>query len=315
MRGLFLAAFVAVIAAFAPTPYYLEAPGQANDVSEILTIQGTRTYPPSGRFVLPTVVSEPATLLYCFYGLLDPEAVLRKEPRPPQAQSPGGGGAGQMALSQQLSTLVALRALGYNLKPELEGLEILELEADSPNHSRLQPGDLVLEAEGKRLTSRRQLRASLIELSSQQTILLKILRGKTSLNVQASTYSPRGETALGIVVRPTFKPFKFPVEVDFHSGNTSGASGGLVFALAIYDLLTPEDLTKGRTVAATGTLDADGTVGPIEGLEMKLKGAQRAGVTVTLVPKANYDALSWMPDNMEVIPVESFKQALDVLRR
>lgn len=316
VRGFFLAAFVALVTAFAPTPYYLEAPGKANDVNEILSIEGTRTYPSKGRFILPTVVSEPATLLYCLYGLMDPEATLRKESHEPHAQSPGGNNnTAQMALSQQLSTLVALRSLGYDLKPELQGLRILALDDQSPNRSHLHPGDIVTEVEGRPLKSIPQLRASLDKLGPEETILLKVLRDGKPLEVRAATHNPRGKPVLGVVLRPSYKPLKFPVEVSFHSGNTSGASGGLVFALAIYDLLTPEDLTKGRTIAATGTLDADGVVGPIEGLEMKLKGAQRVGVTVALVPKSNYEALTWIPGSMEVIPVESFNEALDVLRR
>lgn len=315
VRGILLAALVAAVVTYIPTPFYLEAPGKADDVGTILSIESSPTYPSKGKFILPTVVSEPATLLYCIYGLLDPEATLRSAPHGPQAQTGDSDSSGQMELSQQLSTLVALQELGYDLKPKLLGLRVVALEQSSPNHSQIFPGDILTAAEGNHLESVMQLRTALDQLGNQGAIPLEIQREGKKLEVLGSTYSPRGRPVLGLNLRPVYEPFKFPVKVNFHSGNTSGASGGLVFALAIYDLLTPEDLTQGRIIAATGTLDSNGEVGPIEGLEMKLKGAQRVGATIALVPKSNYEELTWMPDGMKVIPVETFNEALDVLRR
>ena len=106
-----------------------------------------------------------------------------------------------------------------------------------------------------------------------------------------------------------------PFPIVFNSGTTSGASGGLVFALEIYNRLTPEDLTKGRRIAATGTLEPSGEVGPIEGINFKMMGAQRAGCSVILFPKANLKDLDWIPEGVKLIPVENFNEALDALKK
>lgn len=314
VRGFLLAVVVAVATAVIPTPYYLEAPGKAMDVRDIITVEPpAKTYASKGSFILPTVVSEPANLLYLLYGLVDPEATLRKEPQEPQAQSPQRG-PNQMELSQKLSALVAFRSLGYKLEPKLLGFRVLSVDENSPNRGLIQPGDLITEIDGDRLHTLNELRKRLDHLGADKSLPILLRRKDQNVKIQAKTFRPLDRAILGIIFRPEYEPFEFPYRLDFHSGNTSGASGGLVFALAIYDFFTPEDLTGGRIIAATGTLDARGVVGPIEGLDMKVKGALRAGAHVILVPRANYEKLESMPDAMQVIPVDSFNDALDILQ-
>lgn len=76
------------------------------------------------------------------------------------------------------------------------------------------------------------------------------------------------------------------VSFDFEPSE-SGSSGGLMIALSIYDKLTNKDITKGRTIAGTGTIDRDGFVGEISGIKYKIKGAKKADIF--LVPTKNYE--------------------------
>ena len=79
----------------------------------------------------------------------------------------------------------------------------------------------------------------------------------------------------------------FPFEIEIASGDVGGPSAGLMFALGLYDTLTPGDLTGGRTIAGTGTIDLEGEVGGIGGIVDKVVGAERAGASVFLVPAEN----------------------------
>ncbi len=54
-----------------------------------------------------------------------------------------------------------------------------------------------------------------------------------------------------------------------------GPSAGLMFTLGIIDKLEPDDLTGGKIIAGTGTIDDEGNVGPIGGIPQKLVGAKR----------------------------------------
>jgi PDZ domain-containing protein len=103
----------------------------------------------------------------------------------------------------------------------------------------------------------------------------------------------------------------FPFEVTISSGAIGGPSAGLAWALGFYDLLTPGDLTDGRTIATTGALGADGTVYPIGGVEEKVVAAERAGASVLLVPERNLAAAQAVgADGLEIVGVGSFHDAL-----
>ncbi len=60
-----------------------------------------------------------------------------------------------------------------------------------------------------------------------------------------------------------------------------------MFALAIYDKLTPGALTGGKKIAGTGEIAPDGTVGPIGGVRQKMAGAAQHDAKIFLVPAAN----------------------------
>ena len=106
----------------------------------------------------------------------------------------------------------------------------------------------------------------------------------------------------------------FPFSVNISSGDIGGPSAGLMFALGLYDELTPGDLTQGRTIAGTGTISLDGKVGPIGGIRDKVEAAQRVGATVFLVPKDNMAELNGVDTGgMKLITVGTFQEALDAL--
>jgi PDZ domain-containing protein len=87
-----------------------------------------------------------------------------------------------------------------------------------------------------------------------------------------------------------------------------------MWALGLYDLLTPEDLTAGRTIAGTGEILPDGTVYPIGGIRDKVIAAERAGATLFLAPADNMAELAGVDTgDMQVVPVATFHQALRAL--
>lgn len=78
-----------------------------------------------------------------------------------------------------------------------------------------------------------------------------------------------------------------------YSGNESGSSGGLMSALEIYNNITKHDITKGLTIAGTGTISSTGEVGEIAGVKYKLAGAVKNKADVFIAPTNNYkEALS-----------------------
>ncbi|MFC9845501.1 S16 family serine protease [Streptomyces sp. NPDC060223] len=111
---------------------------------------------------------------------------------------------------------------------------------------------------------------------------------------------------------------KDDVKVTLRLADVGGPSAGLLFSLGIVDKLDGDgsggDLTGGRTIAGTGTIDADGTVGAVGGVALKTQAARRDGATVFLVPKAECsDAQTELPKGLRLIPVTTLKGAVDSL--
>uniref|UniRef100_A0AAU2VXJ3 Lon proteolytic domain-containing protein n=1 Tax=Streptomyces sp. NBC_00008 TaxID=2903610 RepID=A0AAU2VXJ3_9ACTN len=109
------------------------------------------------------------------------------------------------------------------------------------------------------------------------------------------------------------------VDVTLHLADVGGPSAGLFFALGIVDKLDGDgsggDLTGGRTIAGTGTIEADGKVGAVGGVSLKTQAARRDGASVFLVPKAECkEAHAELPDGLRLIPVMTLKGAVSSLR-
>ena len=108
-----------------------------------------------------------------------------------------------------------------------------------------------------------------------------------------------------------------PSDISISLAKTGGPSGGLAFALGIVELLTPENILRGRSVASTGTIDAEGNVGGIGGVAEKILAAEKAGATLILVPTSNCQDLApgvaTIPKGIKVAAVSSLKEALTAL--
>jgi len=92
-----------------------------------------------------------------------------------------------------------------------------------------------------------------------------------------------------------------------------GPSAGLMFTLTVYNLVTPKDLTGGRKIAGTGTIDMDGTVGPIGGVEQKVAAAEAAGAEYFLSPVENYENARAVARHIQVVKIATVEQAVEFL--
>jgi len=106
----------------------------------------------------------------------------------------------------------------------------------------------------------------------------------------------------------------FPVKIKIATGDVSGPSGGLAFTLTIIDDLTPGNLTGGKTVAVTGTIDGDGNVGEVGGVPQKAVAARSAGARLMIVPRAEVRDARTKAGDMKVIGVSTLDEALAALR-
>ena len=123
----------------------------------------------------------------------------------------------------------------------------------------------------------------------------------------------KSRALLGIAAE-TLPKFDFPVKVDIDSGKVGGPSAGLAFTLSILDRLSPGSLTDGKKVAVTGTIELDGTVGPVGGVDHKTEAAIREGAKVFLVPPEEYElAKQASRGRIQIEQVRTLDEALAAL--
>jgi Lon-like protease len=181
-----------------------------------------------------------------------------------------------------------------------------------PAEGKLFTGDVVESIDGTPVHSQDDAAQALDAAPSGDPITFEVRAGGEThdVTVTRARCDPRIDRPLvGI-----FMIDAFPFGVQISSGEVGGPSAGLMWALGLYDLLTPGDLTGGMTIAGTGTIDTQGAVGPIGGILDKVVAAERAGAMIFLVPADNMAELGDEDTgDMRLISVATFKEALEAL--
>jgi len=220
-----------------------------------------------------------------------------------------------MERSEQIASVVALRALGYDVAATPRGALVIGVAHDVPAAAKIDPGDVVVAVDGVPVRTPAELRREIARRKPGDGVRLTVRRNGKALDLTVRTVpNPADPTKpiVGIQVDQDAK-IELPIHVDIDLGRVGGPSAGLPFALEIARKLG-RDVTHGCKIAATGELALDGTVLPIGGIKQKTIGARRAGVDFFLVPVGeNAEGAQKEADGVRVVPVESFQQALRVL--
>ena len=165
---------------------------------------------------------------------------------------------------------------------------------------------------GRKIVHASDVSEALGPLRAGTRVHVVVERGSREAKLEVPTIRTPAGTRFGIAVGERTITPELPVPVHFSLANVEGPSGGLMFALAIYAELTG-DRRSLPPVAGTGTIAADGSVGPIEGTQQKIIAAERAGARTFLVPLQNYKDVK-SERGITVVPVATFAQALAAIR-
>lgn len=303
-----------------PVPYVALGPGPTvNTLGEsggkpIISVQGRATSTSRGHLNLTTVsVSNGLDLGMAVHLWLDGDvAVVPREfvyPPDKTPQQTDKQNDEEFRQSQTSAETAALRELGYPVQ-----VTVTAVPHGSPSVDRLRTGDVLTSVDGVPVTSRAKLLTLVRTRSPGDTLAVGYRRGGTSGTVRivaGKAVDDPSRAALGVSVgQQQPHPFGISIALD----KIGGPSAGLMFALGIVDKLEPADLTGGMFVAGTGTIDDDGAVGPIGGIQQKLIAARRAGATVFLTPAGNCDeAAAATPAGLRLVKVATLDQALTSL--
>jgi Lon-like protease len=322
-----LLAVLWVLALQEPLPYVTYAPGMTVDVlgttgddgasDEIVQVEGAKAYRDDGELRLTTVlITRPETDVNLFQLLgawVDPDAAVYPYDAvygPDDTdKSEDTEDAFQMASSQDSAIAAALSELDYDFD---ETAVVSSVVPGSPAEGVLEVGDVLLTVNGTKVSNPAEAGKAVDETPDGQPVELTVQRGDRKQDLSVTRKEIDGRLRVGIEMRASYD---FPVDVKLAvDPDIGGPSAGLMFSLGIYDTLTPGSLTDGETIAGTGTIQPDGTVGPIGGIDQKIAGAREDGAELFLVPADNCDDAVESPQgDMDLVRVVTLSDAVDSL--
>lgn len=317
-----LAALIAVV----PVPFVSWSPGSARDTlgswggRPVVDVQGTQSYPTSGRLDLTTV-----SVTRAESRLTLPEAVLsywlpHRDAVPRDAVYAPGKSVTQvddeeallMSTAQDDAVVAALRAAN---QPVTEMPAVSSVTVGGPAHDKLLPGDLFVSVDGVRATDSASVGERIRRHKVGQPVRFVVLRDRVRKTVLVTTAESTTEPGVAVVGITVGVGYRYRPRISFDLGQEiGGPSAGLVFALAIYDKLTPGALLGGRHVAGTGQITPGGEVGRIGALPEKIAAAEKAEASVFLVPAPNCQDLAGVETDMTLIKVTTLADGIDALR-
>lgn len=201
-----------------------------------------------------------------------------------------------------------------NIKSVINNVSYISEESKTD----LKIGDQIISVNGTNISSILELKEIVEKLEENEKVNLKIKRKDKEREAYATTYKIEGITKIGISFVSTYD-YETTPSVKIKSKSTeAGSSGGLMMSLTVYNGITNTDITKGKKIVGTGTIDIDGNVGEIGGVKYKLIGAVKNKADVFICPGENYaEALEVAKEkdyDIKIISVSTFEEALKKLK-
>lgn len=320
-----IAAFVAY-GASKPVDFVTFRPGPTVNVlgklegKDIIQISGRKVYRDSGGLRMVTVYqSRPEAkvdLVEMLWGWINPDiavlprsAVFPEETTDAQQKQES---AAQMSSSQDNATAAALSAAGIDFRTRIL---VSEVATDGPSAGKLAKGDVIVAVDGKPVTDTTALVAGIRSRAPGSEIGFTVRRNGAERTVAVRTIAADDDpeaSRVGISIGLDYL-FPFTVKINI-SESIGGPSAGMMFALSIYDVLTPGSVTGGKVIAGSGEITPEGVVGPIGGIGQKIAGAQRDGARLFLVAEENCAEAArahYDKDKIRLVKVHTLAEAIE----
>ncbi|MFI9270476.1 PDZ domain-containing protein [Kitasatospora sp. NPDC052896] len=311
-----------------PGPTYNTLGAQDKAGTPVISISGHQTYPVSGHLNMTTVQVTGAnyqpSLVSVVVGWLrsDVLVVPHSSIYPPNQteQQAEQENAEEFASSQDSAKTAALTELGYPVGTELI---VSSVVAGSPSEGKLHAGDQIVAVDGTPVTDPAKVAPLVTKHKPGENVVFTVVphdkagatpnpadEQQVTITTTKAPDDPN-RAMVGIVPGTTHT---YPFNIDIGLQDVGGPSAGLMFSLGVIDKLTPTDLTGGRFVAGTGTIDDNGNVGAIGGISMKEIAARDAGAQYFFTPADNCaEASKDTPSGLRLIKVQTLDGALKAL--
>lgn len=300
-------------------PYYIETPGGLIDTSK--KIKSEEKFKLSGSLNMAYVSELHASIPTYIYSLINKDWKAKKEEKitvgNEKIEDLEYRNKMLLKESNLIAQLVAYKHSKIKYKIEKEKIYITYL--DDKAKTNLKVKDQLLKVDGNKIIDKNYLYNYIKSKNIGDEITFDIIRNNQKRKVKANLINVNNEPKVGALITELFD-IKSNEKIKFNFENTeSGPSGGLMLTLTIYSYINKIDITNGKKIAGTGTIDIDGTVGEISGVKYKLIGAVKNKADLFIVPKGkNYEEAKKIKKernySIELMPVETFEETLKYLK-
>lgn len=310
-------------AVFSPGPTFdlLGKEGKAGDVIKVI---GHPTYRDRGQLrmltVSPTGPDQFVDVAMAFAAWLNPDQdvfrysdIYAPSDNPDTVQEQGSS---EMTTAQDTAVSQALLLMH---RPTPATLQVAGIVRGGPADGALEVHDQITAVNLVPVSNPQQVAAQMAKVKPGSKVTLSVVRAGKALTIPVGTIAATDGSNRARMMITVGMLHRFPFQVDFSFGaQIGGPSGGMMLTLATYDVLTPGSLTGGQVIAGTGTIDDQGAIGPIGGIEQKIAAARDAKALLFLAPAGDCDEVSGGsvdPGKMRIAAVSTIRQALDVVDR
>jgi PDZ domain-containing secreted protein/CBS domain-containing protein len=312
---------VLAAAALYHPPLLVLEPGSTLDVSGDITITGVATDAVRGRYLLTSVRLARPSAVGALLAWIRGEEVVSQSQVFPEDTDPDDYFRQQRAVFRQSRLFAAAAAaeeVGLEVAVRGNGVVVENVLPGSPAARVLRPGDVIVRMDGSEVEIASEVQDAVKARPPGSRFELVVERGRSGRSVEvvvrSASLSGLGEPVTGIGVLITTRDFDvdLPFDIRFRERRIGGPSAGLAYALAISDMLDRDDFVRGVTVGATGTIDVEGRVGPVGGLQAKAQALEDADADLFLVPEQEIGDVG--EGRVDTRGVTDLGQAIDVLR-
>ena len=331
-----LIALVVVASFVVPIPYYIEKPGATIDLKDLVTVNQQEDKS-SGSFSLTsvgvqqaTVASAISTYFSSFKELLSKEDMFGTSTSEEYNQMQNY----YMTSSQNSAIEQALKAANRPYTFDYKGVYVMSILPESNFANKIAVGDTVTKVDGQSFENTEKFMSYVQGKKAGEKVTINFLHDGKEQEATASLIELPDTKNAGIgITLVDHTEVKSQDTIDFHVENIGGPSAGFMFTLEIYEQLTQQDLRKGKKIVGTGTMNSDGTIGRIGGIDKKVASASKEGMEIFFAPddelpaevkkanpdlKSNYQeakaAAKKLNTKMKIVPVKTLQDALDYLK-
>lgn len=333
VRGiLFLILFYLLF--FLPLPYYIEVPGSVLSLDEMVVVDKQATdY--AGDFYITTVGVRKATPVGILSSFLPYHDILSKSDLYGNLDDFEDYDKMQkyyMESSINNAIKAAFEAADQEYQFDYKGVYVLQVTEESDFYGDLKIGDTITSVDGNKFGSSQEFISYIENKNINDEIILEIKRENEKIRLCGAIVElESGSSGIGIGLVDDTTLVTEPT-VTINSENIGGPSAGLMFSLEIYTKLVAETIDNSYHIAGTGTIEADGSVGRIGGIEKKVVAADKEGIDYffapdDIIPDADNQIRPAIPSNyqiavttaeklgsdMEIVPIQTIYYAIDFL--